>query len=85
MELVFEDPPRPTATAGRPRVWDDRVEALSQHPGRWVNATKTWGIKSSGSIQKKRMAALGIQVGIRRIDGAINLFVRWVGEEEGEE
>lgn len=84
MELVFENPP--PRKVGRPRVWDDRVEALSQHPGRWVNATKTWGIKSNGTLQKKRMTALGLQLETRRIDGAINLFVRWIeGEKEGEE
>lgn len=85
MELVFEEPPPRPRPPGRPRVWEARVEALSQHPGQWVNATKTWGIKTSGSSGRKRLTALGIQMEVRKIDGAPNVFVRWVGEEEGEE
>ena len=85
MELVFETPPPRARPRGRPPVWEDRAEALSQHPGQWVNATKTWGIKSDGSLGRKRLTALGIQMKERKIDGAPNVFVRWVGEEEGEE
>lgn len=84
MELVFEEPPPPRRSPGRPRVWEARAEALSQHPGRWVNATKTWGIKS-GSTGKKRLGQLSVQVQTRKVDGTVNVFVRWVGEEEGEE
>lgn len=81
IELVFENPP--PGGVGRPRVWDNRAKTLRQHPGRWVNATKTWGVKS---LQKERLTALGIQMQMRKVDGATNIFVRWIeGEKEGEE
>ena len=80
-ELVFEDPSARQGGPGRPRIWGARAEALKAHPGRWVNATATWGCRASNGAARRS----GLQVRIR----SKVMYVRWpedvsgeVGEEE---
>jgi hypothetical protein len=47
-ELVFETPPEGHGNS----KWMLRLLAMSEHPGEWVNATKTYGLspKSGGAM-----------------------------------
>jgi len=47
-EVVFEDPP--PENLGRPDLWTARFQVLRDNPGRWINATATWGVKTTSHI-----------------------------------
>lgn len=83
-QIVWEDPPPPFATNGRPPVWGGRLAPLREHPGRWANLGEHH--KSSVSmINKGRFDGIEAgefearTVGIKDTSRCI-LYVRYVGQ-----
>ncbi len=64
-ELVFEDD-----AAVRPKaLWPERLAAVAEHPGRWVNIRKTWGLTSMSQLDHALIAArkMGLALETRTI------------------
>jgi hypothetical protein len=70
-DLVFRDPPPPKFG---PQTWVKRVVDCQQHPGRWIDATDTWGV-GRGNIKTAR--SHGLEAVEAKVDGSAHLFVRW--------
>lgn len=81
-ELVFAA--LPAETFKRKGKWVKRIDQLREHPQRWVDATETWGLVANQTYYVT-LPPRGIEVAIRRVDdGTLHLFVRWVGDSDGD-
>lgn len=73
--LVFRDP-EPSKPG--PRTWKRRVAELAHHPGKWVDATETWGV-GRGVVQLARKH--GLEAMEAKHNGETHLFVRYPSGE----
>lgn len=83
-DFVFEAPKRPHAATR----WADRLLALAEHPGEWVNATKTYGLSPNSLSVAALIRGAAAQAGLRvevitegQKTDAATLYVRVLKEE----
>lgn len=77
--LVFAEPP-----TKRDR-WTSRIKQLQAHPGAWVDATLTWGLRGSAGHYSP-LHAKGLEVvTTKHEDGTSHLYVRWPAEPAQQE
>lgn len=76
-ELVFADD-MPVSAA---EFWPARLAQLREHPGRWVNATATWGSKYAQPVREatrtRRQIAPRERYEVSQRKGVI--YVRYLG------
>jgi hypothetical protein len=76
-ELIFETP----TADGKKGRWADRMAQMAEHPGEWVNITKSFGLspKSGGAVVDcARRAADKLGVRIEIVNQTMNPDVRAV-------
>lgn len=92
-KLIFEEPPVRTATRGRPAVWSKKLEALKEHPGKWVRIAEFESSEKSSALSKARAAASRLRKGQAsvpdsgnyefqsgEVDGKGAVYARYMGE-----
>lgn len=92
-KLIFEEPPVRTATRGRPAVWSKKLEALKDHPGKWVRIAEFEASEKSTALNKARAAASRLRKGQAslpetgkyefqsgEVDGKGMVYARYIGE-----
>jgi hypothetical protein len=87
-EVVFEDPPQKKRDPVGNRRWPARFDMLRDNPGRWVNATATWGTRSAVNIialrKRDYMDFTDITVTQRtQDDGSITVYVGYKVSHDG--